>query len=111
MERKRSRRIYVDLYAGAGFANIRDSARIIAGSPIRALLLPDAFDKYIFCEENKEKLEALKARVKRIAPASGVAYVEGDCNEHVGEILEVIPAGSRTDAVLSLCLPTHTTSV
>jgi three-Cys-motif partner protein len=82
MKRKWGLRIYVDLYAGAGFAKIRDSARIIAGPPIRALLLPDAFDKYIFCEENEEKLEALKARVKRIAPASDVSYVEGDCNEH-----------------------------
>jgi three-Cys-motif partner protein len=41
MKRKWNRRIYVDLYAGAGFAKIRDSGRIIAGSPIRALLLPD----------------------------------------------------------------------
>jgi three-Cys-motif partner protein len=103
MKRKWGRRIYVDLYAGAGFAKIRDSARIIAGSPIRALLLPDAFDKYIFCEENEEKLEALKARVKRIAPASDVSYVEGDCNEHVGEILAAIPVGSKHDTVLSLC--------
>jgi three-Cys-motif partner protein len=103
MKRKWGRRIYVDLYAGAGFAKIRDTARIIAGSPIRALLLPDAFDKYIFCEENKQKLEALKARVKRIAPASDVSYVEGDCNEHAGEILAAIPIGSKTDTVLSLC--------
>ena len=103
MKRKWDQRIYVDLYAGAGFAKIRDSARIIAGSPIRALLIPDTFDKYIFCEENKEKLEALKARVKRIAPASDVSYVEGDCNEHVGDILAKIPVGSKNDTVLSLC--------
>jgi three-Cys-motif partner protein len=103
MKRKWDRRVYVDLYAGAGFAKIRDSGRIIAGSPIRALLLPDAFDKYVFCEENREKLESLKTRVRKIAPTSDVSYVAGDCNQHVSEILAAIPVGAKDDTVLSLC--------
>jgi three-Cys-motif partner protein len=66
-------------------------------------LLPDAFDKYIFCEENKQKLDSLKDRVQRIAPAAHVSYVSGDCNQHVADILAAIPVGSKNDTVLSLC--------
>ena len=66
-------------------------------------MLPDPFDKYIFCEEDPDKLAALQARVRRIAPNADVAYVPGNCNNHVSEILANIPPGSKTDTVLSLC--------
>ena len=38
---------YVDLFAGAGHALIRDSGRIIPASPILVLDLPKPFSKYI----------------------------------------------------------------
>jgi three-Cys-motif partner protein len=103
MKAKWGRRVYVELYAGAGYSRIRGTPRIIAGSPLRALTLDDPFDGYVFCEENPENLKALKARVKRHAPGASVAYVEGDCNAKVMEILAKIPIGSKTDTVLTLC--------
>jgi three-Cys-motif partner protein len=103
MRDKWEERVYIELYAGAGFSRIRGTSTIIAGSPLRALTLEDPFDKYIFCEENQENLEALKARVARIAPMAKVAYVLGNCNEHVGAIFDAIPAHSPTHRVLSLC--------
>ena len=72
------------------------------GSPLRALLLPDAFDKYVFCEEDPEKLAALRSRVSE-SPTADVSYVPGDCNRRVAEILAKIPPGSKNDTVLSLC--------
>src|SRR5207244_6684804 len=96
-------RVYVELYAGAGYSRIRGTSRVIAGSPLRALTIEDPFDKYVFCEENPENLKALKARVKRHAPGVSVAYVGGDCNRKVVEILAEIPVGSKTDTVLTLC--------
>jgi len=45
----------------------------------------------------------LKIRVERHAPNASVAYIEGDCNQKVKDILARIPAGSRTDTVLTLC--------
>src|SRR5438445_8447200 len=57
MKNKRDKRVYLELYGGAGYSKVRGTSRIIAGSPLRALTLPDTFDKYIFCEENPEKLE------------------------------------------------------
>lgn len=103
MKSKWGRRVYVELYAGAGQSRIRGTSRIILGSPLLALRVKDPFDKYVFCEDNPERLDALKFRVKRIAPGADVEYVPGDCNEHTAEILEKIPLGSKVDTVLTLC--------
>lgn len=103
MKEKWDERVYIELYAGAGFARIRNTTRVIAGSPIRALTLEHPFDKYIFCEKDPEQLDILKKRVERIAPRRAVAYVAGDCNEHTSDILAKIPAPSANHRVLSLC--------
>lgn len=103
MKAKWDQRVYIELYAGAGYNRIRDTATFIAGSPIQALLLEHPFDKYIFCEENTESLEVLKIRVQRAAPSANVAYVPGDCNRQVKNILAEIPAHSTNHRVLSLC--------
>lgn len=103
MKEKWDKRVYVELYAGAGYGRIRDSSRLVVGSPLLALKVKDPFDTYVFCEENPEKLEALKFRVQQAAPRANVAYVCGDCNRCTAEILGHIPAASRNNTVLSLC--------
>jgi three-Cys-motif partner protein len=103
MKEKWDNRIYVELYAGAGCSRLRGTSKLIVGSPILALTVKDPFDKYIFCEEDPEKLHALKIRVQRTAPTAKAVYVLGDCNKVADEILAEIPAGSSTDTVLSLC--------
>jgi len=67
MKKKWKKRIYIELYAGAGHSQIRDTSKIIVGSPLRALHLPDRFDKYIFCEEDPALVRALESRARRIA--------------------------------------------
>jgi three-Cys-motif partner protein len=91
------------IHAGAGYSRIRGTQRIILGSPLRALGAEQPFDKYIFCEALPRNLEALKARVKLHFPVANVAYIEGDCNEKVTDILKEIPPGSRDNTVLTLC--------
>jgi three-Cys-motif partner protein len=103
MKAKWDTRVYLELYAGAGYGRIRGTARVIPGSPVRALTLEDPFDKYVFCEKNLEFLEALKVRVHRYAPTADVQYVPGDCNERIGEVLNEIPRGSAQNKVLTLC--------
>ncbi|MGA2979143.1 MAG: three-Cys-motif partner protein TcmP [Terriglobales bacterium] len=103
MKAKWSRRIYVELYAGAGYSRIRSTSKFISGSPLLALRLKDPFDKYIFCEEKPNKLKALEARARRIAPSADIVYVQGDCNKRTSEILAEIPQGSAGNTVLSLC--------
>lgn len=103
MKEKWDERVYIELYAGSGFAKIKNSSKLVTGSPVRALTLEYPFDKYIFCERQPRQLNALEARVKKIAPSRNVAYVSGDCNEHVDEILAQIPVHSPSHHVLSLC--------
>jgi len=103
MKDKWHKRIYVELYAGAGHSKIRGTSRLIAGSPLLALQVSHAFDKYVFCEENPEKLDALQFRVGKIAPSADVAYVVGDCNDRTSQILAQVPTGSKEQTVLSLC--------
>ena len=61
------------------------------------------FDKYIFCEKRARELDALRARVEQTAPSAKVAYILGDCNERVDDILAEFPAHSSGHRVLSLC--------
>lgn len=103
MKSKWDKRVYVELYAGAGYSRIRDTNRIILGSPIRALCVGQPFDKYVFCEALSRNLEALKARVKHHAPLANVAYVGGDCDIRASDILAEIPLGSKDNTVLTLC--------
>ena len=103
MKDKWHERVYIELYAGSGYSKICDTSRIIAGSPIQAITLEHPFDKYIFCEKNPKNLDALKFRVEKTAPLAKVAYILGDCNQRVDDILAEIPPHSPDHRVLSLC--------
>src|SRR5581483_148670 len=74
------------------------------GSPLIALTVDCPFEKYIFCEEDPELLEALKGRVKRLSAGANVAFVPGNCDAEIEKICAEIPKGSPTNKVLSLCM-------
>ena len=103
MKNKWETRVYIDLYAGPGFAHVRGTSRILLGSPLLALQIPDQFDKYIFCESGADRVAALQQRVNRLFPGADAHYVSGDCNEKVEEICANIPSSSREHGVLSFC--------
>lgn len=103
MKDKWEKRIYIELYAGAGYSRIRDTERVIAGSPIRALTLKVPFDKYIFCEQDSQKLEALRVRVRHHARSADVVFIPEDCDANVDKIFAAIPQHSKSHKVLSLC--------
>ena len=103
MKDKFQKRVYIELYAGAGYSRIRDTDRIIPGSPINALSLKEPFDKYIFCEADDQKRTALETRVKHHAPNADVTFVPGDCDANIGKVVSAIPPHSRHSKVLSLC--------
>ena len=77
MKDKWDQRVYLDLYAGAGYSRVQGTRNFMKASPIIALTVRHPFDKYIFCEGQEDLLDALKTRVKRIAPQANVAYVLG----------------------------------
>jgi three-Cys-motif partner protein len=103
MKNKWDQRVYVDLYAGAGYSHIHGTDVRLKGSPLLALDVSCPFDKYIFCEENDDLLTALKQRTERIAPRADVTYISGCCDSEIEKICNAIPKGSSANKVLSLC--------
>jgi three-Cys-motif partner protein len=104
MKNKWDQRVYVDLYAGGGLSHIHGTRTYVKGSPLIALSVGFPFDKYIFCEENKQLLNALRIRSERIAPLANVSYVAGSCDTNVYDVVAAIPKASSGNRVLSLCL-------
>lgn len=102
MKNKWGARVYIDLYAGAGHAKIEGTNRIVRGSPLIALNVPYRFDKYVFCEENKRCINALKQRVRTQFSNVDVEFIHGDCNQKASDILAKIP-DSNNKRILSLC--------
>jgi three-Cys-motif partner protein len=104
MKNKWNQRVYIDLYAGAGFSHVQGTNTFLKGSPVIASTVVCPFDKYIFCEENPELLGALQSRVGRIAPGIHPAYIPGPCDTAIENICDEIPKASPSNTVLSLCL-------
>ena len=90
--------VYLDLFAGAGRAELRNSGRIVPSSALLALEVPHRYDRYIFCEADPRRMEALKARLAALAPEADIHFVEGDINQNVDAVRALVPSDS-----LSFC--------
>ena len=93
--------IYIDLFAGAGYSKIKGTNKILLSSPLIAMSIPTKFDKYILCEEDPERFEALQSRVKRDFSHLNVELIKGDSNQNIQEICKRIPPYSKECSVLS----------
>lgn len=103
MKSKWDCRVYIDFFSGAGWARIKNTNRIIPASPILALDIKDRFDKYIFCEEDKEKFTALEKRVSRGYPEASVKLFNGNTNKLSSYILNEIKSYRHGSKVLCFC--------
>ncbi len=96
-------RVYIDLFAGAGRAKIKETGKIVDGSPLIALAVENTFDRYIFCEQDSINFDALFNRVKTYYPSIDSYFVHGDANDSVDEILTLVPQHSSACRVLGFC--------
>jgi three-Cys-motif partner protein len=103
MKKKWDYRVYIDLFSGAGCARIKNTSRVVHTSPLLAINIPDKFDTYIFCEENKEALDALQQRVSSFGIRPPPEFIYGDANHSVDKIFEKMPSYSRSCKVLAFC--------
>jgi three-Cys-motif partner protein len=103
MKNKWECRVYIDLFAGSGRAKLEGSSHIVLGSPLLAVRLDTRFDEYVFCEEDGEKIEALRTRVARVAPDLKPVYVDEDANAAVDRVLAALPQPGRGYRVLCFC--------
>jgi len=104
MKRRWDCRVYIDLFAGAGKVRKEGTKKILPGSPFLALNINFPFNKYIFCENDSEKLNALERRVKIYFPERDCEFILGDSNDRIEDILKAIPRYSRNFKVLTFCL-------
>lgn len=95
--------VYIDLFSGSGRSRIRGTTRIIPASPLMILNLSDKFDRYIFCEKDPEKCQALQTRIAKDFPEVDALIIDGDANLKVDQILNQIPAYRQGFKVLAFC--------
>jgi len=96
-------RVYIDLFSGSGRGRIKHTSEIVLTSPLRAIEIPDPFDKYIFCDKDSECINILKNRIERDFPYVNAEYIRGDSNIKVAEIFSLIPKPSHSYTVLTFC--------
>lgn len=95
--------IYIDLFAGSGYSKIKNTNEIYKNSALIALSVPNKFSKYILCEKNSKKYNALQTRINRDYSNLNITPIEGDCNKNIDKIIEAIPLYSKENKVLSFC--------
>lgn len=95
-------RVYIDLFAGSGYAQVGGTGQLQFGSPLIALRVRDKFSRYVFCDADERALEALRARVERHSRGADVRFICGDCNAVTTRIIsEVLSPPLKSP--LSLC--------
>jgi len=103
MKNKWDQLVYIDLFAGAGYARILETGKIYFSSSLIAMSVPVPFTKYILCEADEMRLEALKNRVQRDFSHLNVELFNGDCNEIVSDIIRAIPSFKKGNTMLTFC--------
>lgn len=96
-------RVYINLFSGAGRSKFRESGEIVESSAMLALRIPFPFDKYIFCDIDSQRMQALKQRIEREFPHTSVEYILGDVNGSAEEIKSKLPSHSKQYKVISFC--------
>jgi three-Cys-motif partner protein len=85
---------WVELFAGPGQLYVKDLNTFKTGSPIEALTIPKPFDFYVFADLDPRCTEALRERVRRVAPdRPNVHVLDGNANaaELHDRILNIVP--------------------
>ena len=103
MKKKWDCRVYVDLFACAGKCKLRESAKIVPGSPLLALNVDVPFEKYVFCEADPENMSALQARVEKYFPDKDCSFILGNVNRSLEKLFDAIPKFTREFKGLTLC--------
>lgn len=95
--------IYIDLFAGAGYSKIKETGKVYRNSALLAMSIPHPFTKYILCEQDAEKFQALEARVKRDFSHLEFELIKGDSNQNINEVIRAIPSFKKGNTLLPFC--------
>lgn len=103
MRKKWNQLVYIDLFAGAGYARIKETKKIYKSSALIAMSIPNPFTKYILCEKDEVLFKALEARVKRDFGHLNCKLILGDSNQNIESIINEIPHFTKGNTLLSFC--------
>lgn len=95
--------VFLDLFAGAGKAKIKDTEKIIVGSPLLALGLENPFSRYLFCELVSTNAEALRARIGKHYPHIEAKVLNVDVNKEIDKVFQSIPRFDSAFKGLTFC--------
>ena len=95
--------IYLDLFAGSGRSRIRGTKRIVNSSPLLILGMPEAFDKYIFCDGDGINADTLAKRCQREFADRKISVISGDANLLVERVIAGMPRPGKNHKVLGFC--------
>jgi three-Cys-motif partner protein len=90
---------YIDLFAGAGIAKIKENG-LIWGSPLIAAQAPTRFERLHLCELNPTKYRDLVQRVGKFTQPQAPQLINADANVAVSRVTEALPADSLALAFL-----------
>lgn len=103
MKYKWNQLVYVDLFAGAGYAKIKENNKTYLNSALLAMSIPTPFSKYILCEQDEERFEALSTRVKRDFSHLNYELIKGDSNKNVDRVIKALPPFGKGNTRLPFC--------
>ena len=103
MKRKFNYLVYIDMFSGSGLKRLQNG-QITCGSPSLAFANKDPFSKYIFCEEDQARCDALRIRLNKNCRKENIAIFNGDPNKLVEKIAYYLPDSSKRHKVAALCL-------
>jgi three-Cys-motif partner protein len=90
---------FLDLFAGPGRARLRQSGRIVDGSPLIALKHAKApFSRAILCDLDPENVASLRQRT--LPYGRRVDIIGGDCNERIDAIVATVPSHGQNIALI-----------
>ncbi len=101
MKSKWENLVYIDLFSSSGYAQIKESGKILKSSALIALSIPNSFTHCIFCEKDPKLIDSLRKRVERDFPDKNVKFIQGDINDNIAEVDKMIPEFSKQNRVLS----------
>ncbi|MFQ6678709.1 MAG: three-Cys-motif partner protein TcmP [Fidelibacterota bacterium] len=104
MKNSFTNRVYLDLFSGAGIAEVRETDKIVETSGLLVGSVKTPFDRYIFCDQNDECLKALNHRFSNKYSDLDARYISGNTNDNVDEIISNLPSYSKSNPMLTLCL-------
>lgn len=95
--------VYIDLFAGAGYAKIKETGKIYKNAALLAMSIPFPFTKYILCEQDEKRFGALQERVKRDYGHLNCQLIKGDSNQNFNEVIKAIPSFGKGNTLLPFC--------